>query len=282
MDNYTNKIGNYKEETNKVIDVLNTYIKLIEQKEEQIIALIEKYNEIINENKILNQKISNLKNIYNQNEKSKSLYIFHGKDEFFSFAENLYNPLSWQIQDQSQKYRASSINEYSYYKKLKKDFTEKELTKNEINGEQIVSFLDTIHLMYKTFALINDEIINNEIKIIMEYVIPDSRKYRIDYVLSFRNSLLLIEFSRVTTIFELKEINSKKNHQIIEYSNALNSLINNSNIIIKTKTFVYLPYSSKSYIEITQESINDLVKIINKTFKSNNNKNAFETLLEIE
>ncbi len=282
MNNCANEVENYEEETNKIIDILNAHIKLIKQKEELIDALINENNQIIKENERLIKNISAFKNISESNNKSKYLYIFHGKDEFFSFAENLYNPTSWHIQDSPSKYRASSIKEYAYFKKLKNDFDKKELTNNEISDEQIISFLDTIHLMYRTFNKIQNETINKEVKIIMEYVIPDSRKYRIDYILAFRNSLLLIEFSGTTTFEKIKEINSHKNHQIIEYSNALDSLINNNNIIIKTKAFVYLPDTSPSFKEINQSSIKDLVKVIEKFFKSDNNKNSFETLLEIE
>ncbi len=174
------------------------------------------------------------------------------------------------------------LKKFSYFTTLKNEFNEKNLTNRPITDEQLVSFFDTMSLMYKILTQITDEKIKQEMKIIMEYVIPDPSKPRIDYMLIYRNSIYLLEFSKATSINTLSNESSKKLQQINGYATMLKTNINNNNIKINIAVGMYLDESSEENIETTSKTIDDIKKKINKTFKNEELKNAFEILTEME
>lgn len=62
----------------------------------------------------------------------------------------------------------------------------------------------------------------------------------------------------------------------------LKTNINNNNIKINIAVGMYLDESSEENIETTSKTIDDIKKKINKTFKNEELKNAFEILTEME
>lgn len=279
MNNCANEVENYEEETNKIIDILNAHIKLIKQKEEQIDALINENNQIIKENEELKkQKDSNTSKGKNE---IKAFKYFYNMNEFLSYTNELYSNLDyWEIRKNSNRLFSSTFGEY--YKAIKEEFNEKNLTNKPIEPLQILSIIDTLKLMKTVINDLKDTEILNETKIIMEYVLPDTTKSRIDYLLSNRNNILLIEFSQSEKYETLKEKHKQKTQQVIEYKNILDSYINNNKINIKTKVCIYLPEENKTNIEANDNMIKDLKKVITNFFYSSEIKNAFETLLEIQ
>ena len=136
--------------------------------------------------------------------------------------------------------------------------------------------------MYKVFSSIDEESIVQEMKIIMEYVIPELSKPRIDYILTFRNSMILIEFSKTYTIENLSNETTKKTQQLIGYTDMLKSNITNKNINIIPHVCMYFDNSNEKNNEITKNTIINLQKKIYKVFKNDELKNAFEILSELD
>lgn len=117
-------------------------------------------------------------------------------------------------------------------------------------------------------------------KIIMEYVIPGPTKNRIDYVLSYRNSLLLIEFSKAKSITTITDEEAKKYQQVTNYKSKIEQEIDNSNIKIQCVCSMYLDENTEENIECNNKTINDLIKKIKAIDATN--LNAFEMLSNIE
>lgn len=213
--------------------------------------------------------------------KIKSLEIFEDINDFFEKTKNLYDVKNWKIQSKSYEERAELIKNYTYFNILKNKFNTSNLTNKSVTDSQIISFLDTLSIMYNVCCLIDDESIKKEMKIIMEYVIPELSKPRIDYILTFRNSMILIEFNKASTIENLANETAKKTQQLIGYANMLKSNIINNNLNIFTQVCMYFDNSSEKNNEITKNTILNLQKKIYKIFKSDELKNAFEILSEL-
>lgn len=227
--------------------------------------------------------ITNISTITNNNYKRiKALAIFENINDFFNKVKNLYDVENWKIQSNSYEERANSIKNYTYFNILKECFNSSNLTNKNVTDAQIISFLDTLSIMYKVFSSIDEESIVQEMKIIMEYVIPELSKPRIDYILTFRNSMILIEFSKTSTIENLSNETTKKTQQLIGYTDMLKSNITNKNINIIPHVCMYFDNSNEKNNEITKNTIINLQKKIYKVFKNDELKNAFEILSELD
>lgn len=238
-------------------------------------------NQLLEENENLKEEIKNNKNELNIGS-IQALKIFKNIKDFITQIKNLYNVTSWGIYPGTYSDRATVIKKYSYYNELKDEFNEKNLTNKPIGEEQIISFFDTMYLMYKILSQITDEKIKQDMKIIMEYVIPEPSKPRIDYMLVYRNSILLLEFSKANSIETISNEQGQKLQQVNGYATLLKSNINNTKIDINVAVGMYLDESTDANIELTNRTIDDIKKKINKFFKKDELKNAFELLSELE
>ena len=246
--------------------------KDIETLQEQVKDKVSKLEEIINnkENEIFELKkyIDNT-NIgsYYTNGTIQALKIFKNIHEFNKYVEGLYKIKKWTIRSES-------------YKESEDEFNSKKLTNRPITEEQVISFFDTLYIMYQVVNNINNVKLQREMKIIMEYVIPEPAKNRIDYVLCYRNTLFLIEFSKAKNINTITEEEQTKYQQVSNYASKIKQEINNENIKIRLKACMYLDESKNENIETNNKTINDLVKKIKEM--DEDNLNAYEHLSKIE
>lgn len=277
MNNTTNFI-------NSIIENHTTSLKT--QIEEQTIKLneeIQTYEEKIKRlENVLNSYITKSEESYNKNfniGNIKSLKVFKNIDDFLKWTKGLYNITKWRIYPETYEERAKVLEQYSYWHTLKELFESQNLLNRHIQKNQLVTFFDTMYLMYQILIDINDSKIQNEMKIIMEYQIPSVSLQRIDYLLIFRNKILILEFTKASNSSVLSKTKTEKDQQLTGYKNNLISLIAKPEIVISTGTCVYLDESSNNNIEHNQSSINEIRKLINRTFKD---KNAFEILSEID
>lgn len=271
MEKYNYQLHLLTADANTKIDELKNYINKIN----------ETVLELNKQNLKLKEKIENEKNELNIGN-IQALKVFKNIKDFINKTKELYRVNNWHIQEGSYADRANVLKNFSYYNTLKNEFNEKNLTNKPITDEQLVSFFDTMSLMYKVLTQITDEKIKQEMKIIMEYVIPDPSKPRIDYMLIYRNSIFLLEFSKATSIDTISNESNKKLQQINGYATMLKTNINNNNIKISIAIGMYLDESTEKNIELTSKTIDDIKKKINKNFKSEELKNAFEILSEME
>jgi hypothetical protein len=210
----------------------------------------------------------------------KALMVFADIEDFFYFTENLYNIKDWTIYDSSYKDRAESLEKYPYWTTLKEMFNEKELIYWNIGDEQLVSFFDTMSIMYKVFKKINEKTIINEMKIIMEYRIPAPNKPRADYLLCYRNNIIIVECSKVSDINKMRNTTAKKAQELAQYKEQLISVLCSDNIKIICHPCIYLHDNSRDNKLKNQEVIDQMLDCINRHFVRC--KNAFEILRDIK
>lgn len=256
-------------------------IKKLDEIKNELTELNDIVNEIAEENIKLKDEVEKQKLNFNIGN-IQALKVFQNIKDFTSQTLELYNVHRWIIAEGTYEARANNLKKFSYYTKLKDEFNGKNLTNKPITDEQLVSLFDTMCIMYKVLTKITDEKIKQEMKIIMEYVIPEPSRPRIDYMLVFRNSIYLLEFSKASDIQNLSNEQTKKLQQVNGYASMLKSNVNNNNIEINSAVGMYLDDSSEANIQLTNKTIDDIKKKINKTFKNEQLKNAFELLTELE
>lgn len=154
---------------------------------------------------------------------------------------------SWLVYNMDAKDRAKMID-YTYkYQYLKKRSEEQGIN---VKSAEIVSWLDTLNIMYYVLDYVNPKI-RNELHILQEMEIPFTNK-RADYVLVYRKKILIIEFS-----FQKLEGYSKyeaKLNQAAGYKELLSNVMP-PHIEIGTYTFL---------IEPETDQFGNVVKRLNK------------------
>lgn len=122
------------------------------------------------------------------------------------------------------------------------------------NENEIVTWFDTLTVMYHVFQQMEDEALRDHIVILQEYCIPYSNK-RADYVLCYDNKILIIEFSFRKLGYELQY--ETKLHQAIGYKELIGNILPKE-IDIGTYTYLVDPglisdspkvYDLAAYIE---------------------------------
>ena len=189
---------------------------------------------------------------------------------------------NWCVRDDNISNRTSAIRHKDRYNKLAKQAQKKNILFNET---EIVTWLDSLNILYYVFENIEDEHLKNAITILQEYCIPYHNK-RADYLLVYDNKILIIEFSFNKLGYELQY--ESKLRQVMEYKELLGSLLPKE-IDIGTYTFLVEPEEDKNRKSITIENTNllpnhykieNLAQFIEKFFKKNI-KQAIKALKQI-
>lgn len=282
---------------NNTIDALNIIIKHINDYNNLINNDLQKimleYNQLKNDIEILKKENFDLKNKLNKinkeniNSKSnidskniKALNIHQNIYEYNKYVENLYKVSKWEIRPETYEERAKKLSKFSYWNILKNEFNEKKLTNKNLNDSQLVTYFDTMYLMYQLLNEITNEKIKNEMKIIQEYRIDTLNKPRIDYLLTYRNDIILLEFGK-STPKDLSKSLTEKQRQLDGYKNALiNNLENNEKYKITSIPIIYLSEENETNKNNNADALRSALKQINKALK--NQKDAFEQLQDIE
>lgn len=216
-------------------------------------------------------------------------YLFKlEKNEFKQLIESL-EITHWKIVDEIEEIRYETIKNHTYSKILKDNAKKKEILKPK-NYKQIISWLDTMFLLYKTIKNINPSLNFN---ILQEYTIPTT-KNRIDFVLYKDNKILLLEFSYGihNNKWDVKE------EQVNNYKKMLKNLLTDD-YLIETYRIIYMQDYNKNFTNckesINKEIIKSLENYINNFFqdtkkipnffyyldrKDNNNENTPNYSLE--
>lgn len=187
--------------------------------------------------------------------------------------EETLNIKNWFVRKDTITSRTEAIEQSERYKFLKK---QAEKTKIIFNKEEIVTWLDSLNILYFVFDAIEDKNLKDHIKIIQEYSIPYLNK-RPDYLLIYDNKILIIEFSFNKLEYEMQY--EAKLSQAINYKEILSNLLPKE-IDIGTYTFLVEPeediYRNTFTIKNTDfypnhYKIEQLAKYIEKFFKKNIN-----------
>lgn len=196
-------------------------------------------------------------------------------DEFEKLVKDDLHLLWWLVHDDTASSRRNQVYDKTYFMHLRKRAAEQGIPASE---NEILSWLDTLNLLYYAFDRVNAEI-RDEIQIIQEYTIPLTNK-RADYMLVYKNKILIIEFSFDKLGDEYRF--ETKLSQAINYKELLTNLLP-SHIKVGTYTFMINPevnqngeqvkkYNKYSKAEelANNEKLDDLGEYINLFFSDRN------------
>ena len=143
-----------------------------------------------------------------------------------------------------------------------------------VDDSEIITWFDTLNLLYYTFGEIKDDNLRQSITILQEYCIPYSNK-RADYLLVCDNKILILEFSFNKMNYPLQY--ETKLHQAIGYKELLGNVLPKE-IDIGTYTFLveaeedengYYLYAADSEELANHYKMRDLANYIEKFFNKN-------------
>lgn len=98
---------------------------------------------------------------------------------------------NWMIRKGNPQDRIDEVKNKDYYKVMQARAQKSKFIK--VQPIEIISWLDTMNLLYHTLYYVDTDI-QNELTIIQEYKMPFGNK-RADYLLLYRNKILIIEYS---------------------------------------------------------------------------------------
>lgn len=198
-----------------------------------------------------------------------------------SLVEDELNIKNWFVRNDKIKNRKESIVYSERFNTLKE---RAEKFNFYFDDTEVVTWLDTLNVLYFTFDRIEDDHLKNSISIIQEFCIPYSNK-RADYLLVYDNKILIIEFSFNKLGYEFNY--ETKLQQAIGYKELLSNILPKE-IDIGTYTFLIEPEEDKygNVIKVDEHLPNDfkidnLAQYIEKFFKKNE-KSAMDSLFNID
>ena len=203
-------------------------------------------------------------------------------DDLKELVEDVLHLEYWCVRDDELQNRMDSIAYSDRFKELKERATEKGYAFNDI---EIVTWLDTLNILYYVFDKMEDERLRDEIRILQEYCIPYSNK-RADYLLVYDNKILILEFSFNKLGYELQY--ETKLQQAIGYKELLGNILPKE---VDIGTYMFLVEAEEDkwggaiYVDDTeklpnQDKMKHLAKYIERFFKKNKNF-AVDALLRI-
>lgn len=202
--------------------------------------------------------------------------------EFIDYYKDLFKN-EWRIIDLDDKERYELVKEKQYFIDLQDKY--KSNVKNYLQGKQVISWLDSLTIMKR----IMDNLMSyglDEINVISEFIIPYSKDKRPDYLICFKNTILIIEMSYLKNKSYAHNNYNDKLTQLLHYESLIKNLVDQK---IKTITYVidYLPeytFDIKTNLENNQsknsEHIIKVCDLINRLFKIDTT--AIEEIEKIE
>ncbi|MBU1093581.1 MAG: hypothetical protein KKH01_03875 [Firmicutes bacterium] len=190
----------------------------------------------------------------------------------------------WNIRAGSLKERSGGVKFYG--RKFKEHY--KNQFSKEIENQDVISYFDTMSLLKRLSECLDESV--KDVAIFMEFSIPYAHQKRIDFLLSFKNTIIILEFSYINE--ELKGLDNvtymtkyhEKLVQAMQYQTLLQNMLNEK---IKTIPFVVLyhpEYLDKNTedpraIKQNNDEIRKLADLIN--FQYSKEKTASEELLNL-
>lgn len=186
----------------------------------------------------------------------------------FIYELDFYN--GWKISSGFMNDRGKRIKGKSYYEKLCKLFDEKKLFRRKASVAEVVSWLDSLEIMRRVLNLYKSKYLtntNNEISILMEYVIKHSKKMRIDYIIVFKKRILLIDFRVVDDFNKLKPTWAKKKNELMVYRELLENYLSRDFEIFTYAMINLFEYNNREinqkHKKYNDDQVNHLVEYIN-------------------
>lgn len=196
--------------------------------------------------------------------KEESLFYFQSPKEFKALLQELDIYNTWQIRHGLLNFRGNEIKDKRYTKYLRSVFKEKGFFRKEVSIAEIVSWLDTSSIMYRLFEelekRLNDKVYNS-IEISLEYMIQMSKKMRVDYLLIYNKTVLLIEFRTVDHFDKIRATWDYKFKELLQYKELMSYYLDDR--IFRVYAFVPLyEYNDKVRIQKNYEYNNNQVQYL--------------------
>lgn len=157
-----------------------------------------------------------------------SMIKFDSLNEIHSFIDRLDIYNGWKISKGLLNERGSLIKDKQYYEFLKNLFNEKNLFRRSVSIAEVVSWLDSLVIMKRLSHKLASILTLDEmmlIKIDMEYKIEYSKMMRIDYIIHYKKSLMLVEFRLVDSFNKVKPTWEKKKIELIVYKELMENYL---------------------------------------------------------
>ena len=198
-----------------------------------------------------------------------SLFYFRKPTDFLKFIEklNIYN--DWKIGKGTMNQRGESIRNKGYTNYLRNKFNSKRMFRKSVSVSEIVSWLDSFVIMKRVLDKLSYSIEKNEfneIKLYCEYMIKMSKKMRVDFVIRYKNIILLVEFRMVNNYTKIKTTWNKKKVELLIYKELIENYIESD---IKVLTFAFISlyeYDNKvldkAHYDFNNNQVDFLVKYL--------------------
>jgi hypothetical protein len=153
-----------------------------------------------------------------------SLIFFNNPMEYSKFIASMDIYGEWRVQSGILNIRGKIIEDRSYVKKLRETFALKKFFRKKVSVAEVVSWLDNFTFVSRLLNYIKKSITVeefNEISICFEYMIRMSKKMRVDYVIKYKNRVLLLEMRTVSDFEKIRPTWSKKFQELLVYKELM-------------------------------------------------------------
>ena len=202
--------------------------------------------------------------------KTDSLLYFDKPDDFREYLKELDIYNGWRLQSGSNNDRGKAIEGRSYTRKLRDLFREKNFYHRQVSLPEIVSWLDNMVLMKRLLDELErtmDYDAFDELEISCEYMIRMSKKMRVDYILLYRDKMLLIEYRMVNTFEKLRPTWERKFSELLCYKELMSNYIQNKTIRLYGFIGMFeqdYKISKPKHIEYNRNQVQYLARYVNQ------------------
>lgn len=185
----------------------------------------------------------------------KSMYVFEGLHEFFRFSD-IVEEINWKIEKQLLKERVERYKEIGFFAELKNQFITKNISIWDLKDEEIITWIDTISLLRKTFInLLRKGYQSSEIFVLMEYPLVNGNYMRTDYLIVFKQLIFVLEFGMFNQDEKRSEERyTKKLQESINYRQIIANQVS-SHIAVVNYVVIYKPEFDRYENKIHKENV---------------------------
>lgn len=180
--------------------------------------------------------------------KEDSLGYFSNPRNYNKFINSLDIYNGWKISKGKMNARGEIIRNKSYANQLRRMFSAKKAFRREASISEIVSWLDSFVMMTRVIDILREKLSieeYNKIEIYFEYIIKMSKKMRVDFIIKYNNSLLLLELRLVNNFEKLKVTWTKKKGELLIYKELMYNYIDKDVRILTYALITLYEYDGK-------------------------------------
>ena len=177
-----------------------------------------------------------------------SLGYFSNPRNYNKFINSLDIYNGWKISKGRMNARGEKIRNKSYSNQLRRMFSDKKAFRREASISEIVSWLDSFVMMTRVIDVLRDRLSveeYNKIEIHFEYIIKMSKKMRVDFIIKYDNSILLLELRLIDKFEKLKVTWTKKKGELLIYKELMYNYLDKDIKILTYALITLYEYDGK-------------------------------------